>query len=132
VKALLNFVDNHLLEFIAIFLIVFIPVYPKFPLFDILPGYIVRARLEDILIFLAFITFGIYLIRRKVSLKNNPLTWPIIIYAVVGLLSCLSAIFITQSVPAEANHIGKMFLHYFRRLEYFSMFFIVFASIKSL
>ena len=131
-KALLNFVDNHLLEFIAIFLIVFIPVYPKFPLFDILPGYIVRARLEDILIFLAFITFGIYLIRRKVSLKNNPLTWPIIIYAVVGLLPCLSAIFITQSVPAEANHIGKMFLHYFRRLEYFSMFFIVFASIKSL
>lgn len=110
----------------------FIPIYPKFPLFDILPGYIVRARLEDILMLLAFSTFGIYLIRGKISLKNNPLTWPILIYALVGFLSCLSAMFITQSVPLEANHVGKMFLHYFRRLEYFSMFFIVFSSIKSI
>lgn len=131
-KKLLNFIDDHLLEFIAIFLIIFIPVYPKFPLFDILPGYIVRARLEDILMLLALTTFGVYLLRGKVSLKNNPLAWPMAIYAIVGLLSSLSAMFITQSVPLEANHVGKMFLHYFRRLEYFSMFFIVFSSIKSL
>ncbi len=131
-KKLLNFIDDHLLEFIAVFLIVFIPIYPKFPLFDILPGYIVRARLEDILMLIAFATFGLYLLRGKVSLRNNPLAWPIAIYAIVGLLSSLSAMFITQSVPLEPNHVGKMFLHYFRRLEYFSMFFIVFSSIKSL
>lgn len=130
-KKVLIWIDNHLLEFLAIFLIVFIPTYPKFPLFDLIPGYIVRARLEDILVLIAFFTFCVYVVRKKVNLRNNPLTWPIIVYAIVGLLSCLSAIFVTQSVPLEVNHVGKMFLHYFRRLEYFSLFFIVFSSVKT-
>lgn len=132
IRSVINFIDDHLLGLLAGFLIVFIPIYPKFPLFDIIPGYIVRARLEDLLVLLAFLTFIVYLIRGKVSLRDNPLTWPIIIYGVVGLLSCLSAMFITQSVPLETNHVGKLFLHYFRRLEYFSLFFIVFSSIHNL
>lgn len=112
------------------FLLAFIPLFPKLPLFDILPGYIVRVRIEDILILL---TGGIWLIqlyRGRVTLKT-PLTKIILFYAVAGLLSSLSAVFITKTVPAEPLHVGKTFLHFFRYLEYFSLFFFIFTSIKS-
>src|SRR3990172_4785968 len=40
--------------------------------------------------------------------------------------------FITKTVPLETLHVAKLYLHFFRRIEYFSVFFIFFSSIKSL
>src|SRR3989344_2027588 len=131
-RKLLALVDEYLLFALTLFLLAFIPLYPKKPLFDIIPGYIVRVRLEDLFISL---TFGVWLIqlwRRKVSFGPNPLAKPILFYLSAGILSMISAIFIIQTIPFETLHIGKMVLHFFRRVEYFSLFFIFYSAVKSL
>jgi len=128
---LINWLDCHLLTVIAGFLLLFIPLYPKWPLFDILPGYNVRIRLEDILILLTNIFFVIQVLRKKIKLKTAPLLIPIAVYLVVGLLSTLSAIFITKTVYPEIIQVAKIFLHWVRRIEYFSLFFIFFFALRS-
>jgi len=54
-----------------------------------------------------------------------------VIYLAVGFLSSLSAIFITKTVPQNIWHVSKVFLHWFRRIEYFSIFFIFYNGVKS-
>ena len=128
----LQWLDDNLIFLLAIFLLIFIPLYPKWPLFDILPGYIVRIRLEDFFVSITFLVFIVQVIRKKNKVFPNPLWVPFLIFAAIGFLSCLSAIFITRSVPFQLLHISKIFLHYFRRLEYISLFFIFFSAIKNL
>jgi len=129
---LLKLLDDHILEYFSIALLIFLPLYPKIPIADILPGYIVRIRMDDILVGCAFLIWIIWIFRGKISLKGNLLFIPIGLYLVIGFLSSLSAIFVTKTVPVDTLHIGKLFLHFFRRIEYFSVFFILFSSIKSL
>ena len=128
----LKWLDNHILEYLSLALLVFIPLFPKIPLADILPGYIVRIRLDDFFVGFAFIVWLIWLIRKKVTLKGNPLLIPLLLYFIVGIASSISAIFITKTVPAETLHISKLALHLARRFEYASVFFVFFSSIKSL
>lgn len=123
--------DQHLLELVAGFLLAFLPLYPKWPLFDVLPGYIVRVRLEDFVILAALIIYLIQVLRKKAKLLHTPIFLPIIIYWSIGLISSLSAIFITHTVPAELAHVGKLFLHWFRRIEYMSLAFIFFSAIRT-
>ena len=52
-KKFTNWFDENILFVFSTFLLAFIPLYPKIPLFDIIPGYIVRVRLEDIFITIA-------------------------------------------------------------------------------
>lgn len=129
---LLKWLDNHILEYLSLALLIGIPLYPKIPLADLIPGYIVRLRLDDILVGFAFLIWLIWLVRKKVTLKGNPLLIPIAIYILIGLASCLSALFITKTVPISDIHIAKLFFNWARRVEYFSVFFIFFSSIKSL
>jgi hypothetical protein len=129
-ERILEWFDDYGLLVIAGFLFAFIPLYPKLPLADLIPGYIVRLRLEDLLVGGALLVYGIQLLRRKAVWKT-PFTWLIVAYAVVGLLSTLSGIFITKTIPPHTIHVMKSMLHYFRYLEYFSLFFIAFSAIKS-
>ena len=129
---LLKWIDHHILEYLSFALLIFIPLYPKIPFTDILPGYIVRIRLDDFLVAAAFLIWIIQLLRKKVSLEKNPLFIPIVVYLLIGFLSSVSAIFITKTVPLDSLHISKLSLHFLRRIEYFSVFFIFFSSIKSL
>lgn len=131
-KPSLTWLDGHVLEYLSFALLIFIPLYPKIPLADLIPGYIVRLRLDDLLVVFAFIIWFIWFLRGKVSLRGNPLLIPIGIYIIIGFLSSLSAIFVTKTVPMDPLHIGKLFLHFGRRIEYFSVFFIFFSAIKSL
>lgn len=128
----LRWVDDHVLFILSGFLLAFIPLFPKLPLFDALPGYIVRVRLEDFLVVFALVVWLVQLWRKKASFGPNPLAKPILAYLTVGVLSMISAIFITRTVPFEALHVGKMFLHFLRRVEYFSLFFVFYSSVKSL
>ena len=129
---LLSWLDDNLLLILGTLLIVFIPLYPKWPLFDILPGYIVRVRLEDLLVAFTVLVWLIWVLRKKVSILPNPLLVPIGIYIGVGFVSSLSAIFITRTVPFQLIHIAKLFLHFFRRIEYFSLFFIFYSALRNL
>lgn len=128
----LRWLDDHLLEYLSFALLIFIPLYPKIPLAEILPGYIVRLRPDDLLVAFAFGIWLIWLVTKKVTLRDNPLLIPLIIYIVIGFASTLSAIFITKTVPMDKLHIAKLYLHFLRRVEYFSVFFIFFSSIRSL
>lgn len=130
-KKILDWLDKNILLLLTGILIVVIPLYPKLPLADLIEGYIVRARLEDILILFTGLVWIVQLIRKKVALPSNLLAKLIYIYIVVGFLSSLSAVFITHTVPMERSHLLKLALHFLRRVEYFSLFFITYSSIKS-
>lgn len=114
---------------LCISLLVFIAFFPKIPLFDIIPGYIVRARLEDLFLGAVLAVFAIQLLRGKVTLKT-PITKYIVAYAVIAVVSILSAIFVVKTIPMDSLHIGKMVLHFARRLEYFSLFFLFYNAIS--
>ena len=130
IKQLFHWLDVNLLLILAGFLLVFIPLYPKLPLFEILPGYIVRVRLEDFFVSASLIIYLIQVLRRKAPFRSLLLV-PMGIYLALGLLSALSAIFITHTVPLDPLHYGKTLLHWARRLEYFSLYFVFYAAVRS-
>ncbi|MDQ5951501.1 MAG: hypothetical protein QG639_782 [Patescibacteria group bacterium] len=136
IRTIVRWLDDHLLLILASFLLAFIPLYPKIPLsiggqlVELLPGYIVRVRLEDVFILLTVLVWFIQVLRKKVSWKT-PLTFGIILYIIVGLLANISGVLLTKTIPPELLHIGKSMLHLFRYIEYFSLLFITYASIKS-
>ncbi|HSX19489.1 MAG TPA: O-antigen ligase family protein [Candidatus Saccharimonadales bacterium] len=129
---LLKWLDDHILEYLSLALLVVLPLYPKIPIADLIPGYIVRLRADDLLVAVAFFIWFILLLRKKVTLKDNPMLIPMALYVAIGALSCLSAIFITHTVPLSSPHIMKLLLNWGRRIEYFSVFFVFLSSVKSL
>ena len=131
-RQLLHWLDENLLFLITGFLLAFIPLFPKLPLFEAIPGYIVRVRLEDFLIGFTLIVWLVQLIRKKAAFGPNPLAKPILAYLTVGVLSMISAVYIIPTVPNEGLHVGKMVLHFLRRVEYFSLFFVFYSSVKSI
>jgi hypothetical protein len=126
----LKWLDEHLLLIMAAFLLAFIPLYPKIPLWSPIEQYIVRVRMEDIFILLTSVVWLIQVIRRKVR-WFSPMFIGVIAYAIVGLASSLNAMYVIETVPLAPLHIGKTVLHYFRYLEYFSLFFILFSAVKT-
>lgn len=126
-----TWLERNLLFAISGFLLVFIPLYPKIPLADVLPGYIVRLRLEDLLLAAAAVVYGLWVLRGKARPRGNPLFPVIAIYLLLGLISGLSAIFLTKTIPMSWLHIGKWGLHWARRGEYFFLLFLFYDSVKS-
>lgn len=126
-----GWLDQNILTLLTGILIVVIPLYPKLPLSDLIEGYIVRMRLEDILILFTCLVWGIQLLRKKIQLPKNLISKLIYLYLSIAVLSSLSAIFITHTVPLFPEHLFKLALHLFRRFEYFSLFFIAYSGIKT-
>lgn len=131
IKSFSKWLDKNILLLLTGILIVVIPAYPKLPLADLIEGYIVRMRIEDLFVLFALIVWLVQLARKKITLPKTPFAKWIYAYIIVGLLSSLSAIYITRTVPMERQHLFKLFLHFARRIEYFSLFFIAYASIKT-
>lgn len=127
---LFSWLDLHVMFLWAVLLAFFIPIWPKIPLAEIIPGYLVRVRLEDFLILGAALTWVLQVIRKKVAWRS-PLSFLISFYLLVGLLSSISAMFWTKTVPLNEPHVVKLFAHWVRRIQYFSLFFVVFAAIKT-
>lgn len=122
--------DSSFLLFAVGFLAVFIPLYPKIPIGDIIPGYIVRIRLEDVFIGFVFMWWCIQMLRKKVQWRT-PLTFFILSYLTVGLLSNILGVVLTKTIPPQLLHIGKSMLHWFRHIEYFSLFFIAYSAVRN-
>lgn len=107
------------LKFLTAAILIYIPLYPKFP-FITLKGSSVAIRAEDFLILLTSLVFvGVVLSQKKAKLP--PLTLQIVVYILVGFVSCLSAVLITKNVNPLIT-----FLHLFRRVEYMLVFFFVY------
>ena len=128
-KAMSACINENLLFIMCLFLLAFIPLFPKIPLFDILPGYIVRVRIEDFLVIATGIVWLRDVFKRKVQ-WNTSYFWIVVLYAILGLLSIFIGIVLLRTIPPEPLHIGKSGLHFFRYLEYFSLFFFCLAAIK--
>jgi hypothetical protein len=130
-KKILAWIDHNLLTILSGLLIVAVPLYPKIPLADVLPGYIVRVRLDDILVGFSFICFIVQLLRKKAKLPPKILTGLVVGYLVIGLLSALTAIFILHTISSNPNQILKIGYHWARRVEYFSVLFVIYGGIRS-
>lgn len=107
-------VFENLIFGLILFLFAFIPLYPKFPLFNV-SGTFVAVRIEDILIALTVLLWGIYLLlssRFRIFLKDK-LNLALLLFFFIGIVSTFSAIFLTHTV---ISHIG--ILHFFRRVEF--------------
>jgi len=119
-RRLLNLLDPH--YFIAVLIIV-IPLYPKFPLFQI-SGTFVSVRAEDFVLLVSLIVFSVSFLRKAGYLISNRVVFSMGLFLSVAALSVLSAVFVTQTV---VPHIGL--LHWLRRVEYFFPF-VLALSIK--
>lgn len=120
---------QHWEEMGTLFLLAFIPLYPKLPLFDIVQTW-VYIRLDDFVVALIVLVFLAKLYKRR-YIPDTPLTKPILIYWGIGLLSVTwSLVFIG---PKLLNYFPQLvFLHYLRRIEYMVVFFLAATGMRSL
>ncbi len=117
--------SNRIIFYLLIFLVFFIPLYPKFPLLNI-PGTFVAIRLEDMLI---GFTLGIWLISNASKFRkylSQTIFQVFLAFFLIAGLSVMSAIIVTYFVQP---HLAL--LHWVRRIEYMSIFFIAATSIRS-
>ncbi len=106
-------------------LLIFIPIYPKFPLFNV-PGTYVAIRVEDFIIAFVILLWFIQQARIGFSSLKDRVGKMILLYWGIGFLSLISAIFLTKNI---VPHIAA--LHFLRRIEYMSLFFVALASVRS-
>lgn len=104
-------------------LILFIPLYPKFPLFSVVNTY-VSVRLDDIVVAISLFFLLIDQIKHKFNLIKTPLAKLMIIYFLALLITLLNAIFILKT-----NYTNILVLHTLRKIQYMLLTFI---SIKAI
>lgn len=125
---IIRWISDNILFIITLFLLAFIPLYPKLPIIGVEHTW-VYVRLEDFLVAIAIILWIIQIFRKKATFKT-PLTIPIIIFWIVGGISTFWAIYFI--FPHIANVFPNVALFsYLRRIEYLSLFFIAFSAIRS-
>lgn len=126
-QKLLNWCNDNILYVMTLFLLAFIPLYPKLPLINIIRTW-VYIRLEDFLIAIAaLILLGIFVREKRIS--KSPLTIPIVVYWIVGFISLVNAlIFIFPYVTGMFPHLG--ILHFARRIEYMIVCFLAFEAFR--
>jgi len=110
----------------AIILLFAIPLYPKFPLAAV-GGTYVSIRVTDLLVGLMLSIFIIKMFwRRDWLLLKQPVWRFIAFFWAAGLLANLSGLFLTDFVNSHL-----LWLHWLRRLEYMSVFFIAWAALST-
>lgn len=122
----LSAIFKKYLYWLVLGLFVLIPLYPKFPLFNV-PGTYVAIRLEDLVITVVSIWWLIAVLPEIKGILTKTLTQSMIIFWAIGLLSLFSGIFLTSSV---IPYLG--FLHYLRRVETMILLFIALSAFQSL
>lgn len=118
--------DNPLFVF-TLFLLAFIPLYPKFPLFDLQHTW-VYIRIEDFIIGFAWVVFFIAYFRKKATL-STPLSFPILAFWIIGAIATIHGVIFI--FPKLVNVFPQLaFLNFLRRIEYLSVFFLAYSAIK--
>lgn len=125
---LIKWLDDNILLVLTLILLVFIPLYPKFPTIGINNTW-VYIRLEDFLVGFSLLVFVIQLIRKKLTI-NTPLTVPILIFWAIGALSTIFAvIFIFPHLANVFVHVAWLYM--LRHVEYLFVFFLAYNAIKN-
>lgn len=122
-----NFVLANLLFVEALFLLAFIPLFPKIPIFDVRNTW-VYIRGEDFVVLAVLLSWLALLFRKKIALKT-PLTLPILIFWIIGAVSTIHGVLLI--FPTIANVFPNVaFLSLMRHIEYMSLFFIGYMGMK--
>jgi hypothetical protein len=114
-----------LLRPILAILIIFIPLYPKFPLANVTGTY-VAIRLDDIIVACSVLIWFIYQIINRFPVFKLKITTLIIAYYLAIIASFITALLVYQTDPPQI-----LFLHLLRRFEYTSLLFIAISAIKN-
>lgn len=126
-KKLIIWSKQNIFGVIVLFLLLFIPLFPKLPLVDIKNTW-VYVRAEDFLVLGTLILSAMLLIKRKISLRT-PLTVPILVYWLIGAIATIHGIMLI--FPTLANVFPNVaFLSFLRRIEYMSLFFVGYWSVR--
>ena len=126
-RKLIGWCKQYGLFVITLFLLAFIPLYPKLPLINVRNTW-VYVRAEDFFVLLAMGIWAVAVIRKKVTLQT-PLTIPIFVYWLIGGLATIHGVILI--FPTVANVFSNVaFFSYLRRIEYMSLFFLAYSSIK--
>ncbi len=124
---LIHWCKEHILFISTLFLLAFIPLYPKLPLFNIQNTW-VYIRLEDFFVLGALIIWFYLMGKKKVSL-NTPLTSSLFLFWMVGGIATVHGVLLI--FPTIANVFPNVALFsYIRRIEYMSVFFIAYWGIR--
>lgn len=110
----LTIIYGKVLFSLCLFLFVFIPLFPKFPLINV-TGTFVAIRAEDFIIGITIALWGIYLVlsNQLRSLLKDKLFLAVALLFFIGLVSTFSAIFLTHTVTPHIS-----ILHLLRRFEF--------------
>ena len=125
-KKAYNWFTSNISGLSILFFLAFIPLYPKLPIINVIRTW-VYIRLED---FFVAAAIGIYVFIkfRDRQLPKTPLTWPIILYWSVGILSmAYSVAFIGPKLVGYFPHL--VVFHFLRRIEYMMLFFMAYDTL---
>ncbi len=126
-KKILSLIFDNILFLETVFLLIFIPLFPKIPLLSVKYTW-VYVRAEDFIVLFVIISWIILLLRRKITLRT-PLTLPILIFWIIGAIATIDGILIV--FPMLANvHPNVAFLSLVRHIEYMSLFFVAYFGMK--
>ena len=127
-KKIFSFVWENILFLETLFLLVFIPLFPKLPLLDVKNTW-VYIRAEDFIVVFVLLSWFILLLKKKVNLRT-PLTLPIFIFWIIGAIATLHGVLlIFPSLPNVFPNVA--FLSLVRHIEYMSLFFIAYQGMKN-
>lgn len=121
------YLSELILFWLILLLLAFIPLYPKFPLFNV-KGTFVAIRLEDLLI---GFTLGYWFIYTLIAGKFKEIladrtNQAILLFFFIGAISLVSGLLLTQTVVLNLG-----LLHYFRRVEFILLLPVVASVIKT-
>ena len=111
---------------LLLLLLFVVPLYPKFPLLGI-GGTFVSIRIEDFVIGLVLLGWLIGNWKDKFASLKTPIGQAILLYWAVGFVSIFSGILLTKT-----STINLGLLHYLRRIEYMSMYFVGYWAVSNI
>ncbi len=120
-------VFEKLTFWLVLILVVFIPLYPKFPFLN-LKGTFVAIRAEDFLIAVAVLVWALYIIfsKRVKEVLSDKLNQALLVFFFIGVVSTFSAIFLTHTVSPTLS-----ILHFLRRVEFMIFLPIIMTVVKT-
>lgn len=124
---LFKWIWEHILFILTLFLLAFIPLYPKKPLLDIEHTW-VYIRAEDFIVAIVIGVWTLFLLRKKVTLKT-PLTLSILLFWIIGGIATLHGVLLI--FPTLSGIFSNVaLLSFLRHIEYMFLFFIGYSAIK--
>jgi len=98
-KKIFSWIWENILFLETLFLLIFIPLFPKIPILDVKNTW-VYIRGEDFVVFFVLLSWIFLLFRKKITLRT-PLTIPIITFWIIGAIATMHGVLLI--FPTIAN-----------------------------